>query len=216
MSRDRTRSTHPAFDTRRLVEKGDYRELAARVRSGEPDAQWHAIDGLGQLGNAAGVPLLISVMGSHPVAAVRYHAAVALGNLQHPDATDALLGSLAESDDKKERIWIAEALGRSGDVRAVPALASMLESESYGPRLYAVRALGLIQAPAATSALVAALNDRHLLVRRAAEDELTTRSTIELVALQAAATSGPRRARRRANRILRRRERRRHVDSRES
>jgi phycocyanobilin lyase subunit alpha len=93
----------------------------------------------------------------------RYYAAWCLGSMQDPKSIDALVIALKDECDRTNlggyplRRKAAEALGRIGDRRAVPALIQALECEDLFLRETAAWALSRIGDPSASTALLALL-----------------------------------------------------------
>ncbi len=73
-----------------------------------------------------------------------------------------------------KRVSAAEALGKTGDPRAVEPLISVLEDENFYVRRATVKALGKIGDPRAVESLIAALKDEDSYVRELAADALGT------------------------------------------
>jgi hypothetical protein len=102
----------------------------------------------------------------------RREAVGRLGALGDPKAVPHLLEALSDPEPYVRR-EAATALGRLHDPRAIPRLGALAtDSEDECLRRSAVEALGEIGAPAARTPLEAALNDRALGVRWAAEAAL--------------------------------------------
>jgi len=97
---------------------------------------------------------------------VRQSAAIALGDLGDPVATDPLL-RLLRAHDWPVRAAAANGLSRLGDPRAVPALVELAQHEPEPwARMWAVEALRKVGDPAAAAGLRPLLADESFSIRR--------------------------------------------------
>jgi len=88
------------------------------------------------------------------------------------EALPVLLGQLEQGHPNSDRIL--EALGAVGDLRALPVLTRSAKAPSVHTRRQAVLALGSMRAEGAVAALMDALTDSSPIVRRAAEEALSS------------------------------------------
>jgi HEAT repeat protein len=100
---------------------------------------------LGEMGIAGAegaLPALTSAL-NHDDSAVRYWAAVALGEMgSRAGSAKTQLQEALRDDVPEVRVWAAYALARQGDAAAgVPVLIEVLDGEERGARLQAITAL---------------------------------------------------------------------------
>ena len=129
-----------------------------------------AITGIGASGDASYVPLIASHLAGEKEIFVRKTAAYALGRLQGPAATAALVTALRDKMDEV-RGAAAVALGQYPDASAVEPLILSLSDKSDFVRASAAQALGINgrSAKAAVPALIALLtSDKNVLAKREA------------------------------------------------
>lgn len=100
-------------------------------------------------GSARAVPALAELLRAPEFA---HLAATVLGGLEAPAAGAALTAALPTLEGDSAALVVA-ALGRRGDVGAVPAVAARLNDPAPAVRRAAVAALGLLASPAAAEAL---------------------------------------------------------------
>ena len=98
---------------------------------------------------------------------VRWSAAVALGRLGDPVASDVLVEALDDGDETA-RQGAAAALANLGDVRALPVLAAGLSDGDKTIRRRSAEMLGVLGDSGAVQHLLAALKDPAIRVRLAA------------------------------------------------
>jgi HEAT repeat protein len=122
-----------------------------------------AAGALGEIGSPRATPALVVVLRDGDPQ-VRKAAASALGETADPSAMEALLAGL-DDPELTVRFAVGTALGRFGDA-ALPPLMQRLKEGNPDARSAAAFALARIQDPRSTDALLAALNDEHLNVRR--------------------------------------------------
>ncbi len=149
--------------------------LLDRLADRNQAVRWRAAQALADLPlGAAAVSDLTRALTSHD-AYVRRFAVWKLGEIG-PDALPALddLVALLRSDPSGEACGAALALGRLGDVEALPALVADLRSSSSDRRVEAAQGLGLLGRPAVTAVpqLIAALDDPDAALRAAAVEAL--------------------------------------------
>jgi len=131
----------------------------AKVRGGAAEA-------LGELKDARAVEPLIGALKDR-YTDVRKAAAEALGKIGAP-AVELLIAALKDKRmDRYVHEAAAEALGKSGDARAIEPLIAALKDEDTDVRRYATKSLGEIGIPA-VELLIAALKDEDRVVRRGA------------------------------------------------
>lgn len=107
-----------------------------------------AIRLLGEIGNAKAVDLLTKIFNdpflNHECPAIKWNAAIALGNFKkNPRVTHTLINGL-EDDNLVIREGIIQSLGKTGDPKAVPLLISLLQDKSFAIRMSAIKSLGEI------------------------------------------------------------------------
>lgn len=157
-----------------IIEAGSSKQAAAvrpliEILQGEdPELRYWAADALGKIGDHQAVPALIAAV-RDPYEAVRMSASVALGDLKSKEAVPAL-GELVSGKipvgkgyalfapvDVGAAQWMAaQALGRIGDVRAVPVLAATVVDAGGDLGLYIAKALGELGDRRAVPALIEA------------------------------------------------------------
>ena len=123
-------------------------------------ARWWARQALIQIGSPA-VPALEGAL-RHPAAAAREEAAVALGQLRARSAVPALIEAL---NHQETRAAAAEALARTGDRGALPALIAQVRRS---PDLAVIDALGATFDPSVIPVLTELLRNEAPSVRQAA------------------------------------------------
>jgi serine/threonine protein kinase/HEAT repeat protein len=101
----------------------------------------------------------------HPL--VRRHAAILLGILKDPRASEALLNRI-EDEDAQVRKHAVLALGLLQDFRAIPTILRCLKDSDEEVRASAALSLGLLKANAAVDILIRALSDPFPTVRSSA------------------------------------------------
>ncbi len=133
---------------------------------------------------------------SVPDATARAMAAGRLADIGDRDAVPALLAALADEDDHV-REEVARALGRVGDPAALGALLAALHDPGPHVREEAATAVGALagEDADAAAALVDALGDRHVAVRRAAAEALARMGPATQARLRTLASGPPSRGR---------------------
>jgi HEAT repeat protein len=124
---------------------------------------------LARIGRAAVGPLMSAL--ADPTAAVRRHAAVAVGLIDDRAATAPAIPRLLQTlsdDDWQVRRNVVWALGESGDGSVVSPLAKVLADREPRVRATAAHALGDLDDVRAVDALIGALRDEHPEVREMA------------------------------------------------
>jgi HEAT repeat protein len=199
---------------KRLEERGDVQGLIRALRNRDPGVQYEAVEALGELRDPAATPALMGALTGDQYSGIRWKAAEALAKIGTP-AVPSLLAVLAHPDEDI-RWKAAVTLGEIGDTRAIPPLVELLgdrdrfirsraayalgligapavgslrEAASHGDadfRRGAVAALGKIEDPAATEALVDALGDPSPEVRQDAVAALAAREDRAVSALTTA------------------------------
>jgi HEAT repeat protein len=124
---------------------------------------WESRQALIKIGNPA-VGQLSNALLHHPKVPVRYHVAMALGEIKDMASVDALVAALQKDVDPKVRLISAEALGKmaekwSSDLLsdAATALIKALKDNDDDVRQKAAWALGEIKAMKAVPALIEAM-----------------------------------------------------------
>lgn len=88
-----------------------------------------AANALGQIGDVAILPHLMTLLGGHPNGRIRRAAVVALALLKDTRAVPSLIERLLGDPDVDVRIEAAIALGYVGDSRALKPLSAVLQNE---------------------------------------------------------------------------------------
>jgi HEAT repeat protein len=101
----------------------------------------------------------------------RQRAAIALGNLDNPEAVEPLMNALKD-EDVFVRNFAAKSLGDLGDSRAVDALIQAMDDENLLVRRSAVIALGDLGSSKAVDPLIEKVKNGDDIVRRAAVEAL--------------------------------------------
>jgi HEAT repeat protein len=124
---------------------------------------WESRQALIKIGNPAVGQLSYALL-HHPKVPVRYHVAMALGEIKDVTSVDALITALQKDIDPKVRLIAAEALGKmaekwSSDLLsdAATALIKSLKDADEDVRQKAAWALGRIKAMKAVPALIEAM-----------------------------------------------------------
>jgi HEAT repeat protein len=140
-------------------------EWRDRLVDPAPAARREAAEALGDLNDAAALPLLCSLLWDVDVE-VRRSAVAALGKHRDPRSIPALTQALRDPDWEVPCLAV-EALGQIGSP-ALPVLVSGLEAEFYRVRRRAARELGRLRCSHAVPDLCEALQDEDAAVRHAA------------------------------------------------
>lgn len=122
---------------------------------------------LGDQADTRAIPALSQVLVSDSSPGNRVQAAIALGRIEHSDATEVLRQALKDSNRRVRLVGINN-LGHLRDRESVNDLILLLQEGDKWEREYAARALGNIGDQRATLALVEGLDDPVAGVRRAA------------------------------------------------
>ena len=171
----------------------DISGLVRLLNHRDPDIQYHAVEALGEIGDAGAVEPLITLLKhdemsgvrwktaqslvkigapsveplisvlQHPDSDVRWKAAIALGEIGDLRATEPLIRQLSDSD-RFVKSRIAHALGMIG-APVVRPLIRMLREGDGNQRWGAAIALGRIKDPQAVEPLILALADKYENVR---------------------------------------------------
>jgi HEAT repeat protein len=149
--------------------------LLGRLADGNQAVRWRAAQALADLPlGAPAVSQLIRAL-SFDDAYVRSFAVWKLGEIGH-DALPAVDGlvALLHDDRSADAYGAAVALGRLGDVEALPALVAELRGPSEERAVEAAQGLGLLGRPAITAVpqLIAALDDDDASLRAASVEAL--------------------------------------------
>jgi HEAT repeat protein len=131
---------------KRLEERGDVQGLIGALRNRDPGVQYEAVEALGRLRNPSAVPALIGALTGDQYSGIRWKAAEALAKIGTP-AVPSLLAVL-DHPDEDIRWKAAVTLGEIGDTRAIPPLVELLGDNDRFVRSRAAYALGLIGIPA--------------------------------------------------------------------
>lgn len=141
-------------------------EMAARLAAeSDRGVRQSLVRGLGRLGDDRALPVLVGSLHDRDMQ-VCQEAAYALARFNSPAAYEALLAALTRRHTREDwqiRRFAAQALGKLGDRRAVPALVAALRDESDLVRPTAAEALGELGDRQAVTALKTA---RHTMPHR--------------------------------------------------
>jgi HEAT repeat protein len=161
------------FDAVRLVARlKERRDLAGLVRlleRGDPSVRHLAAEALGDLGDPAALPALLTALAGPDEEGVRWRAAEGLARLGEPAV--AGLAALAEDGDPDVRWKAIVALGDIGDHRAAPTLRGRLADPDRFVRGRAVSALARLGAQC-LPLMLEALTDSEPRVRQGAAEVL--------------------------------------------
>jgi len=148
--------------------------LTSRLRDNKAGVRSSAALSLGKIGNETAVGPLIEVLNSGKLSEgrakdsvntnedLRKSVVLALGEIRSTEATETLIGILADKEEKLSvRIAAASALGKIGDPKAVETLKNVLEDKSMDAniRKEAFLALGKTKNQEVVGILVAKLED---------------------------------------------------------
>jgi HEAT repeat protein len=186
----------------KMKDAHDIRGLVRLLNHSDPDIQYHAVEALGEIGDACAVEPLITVLKheemsgvrwktaeslvkigapsieplisvlQHPDSDVRWKAAIALGEIRDPRAIGPLIRQLSDTD-RFVKSRVAHALGMIG-APAVHPLIQTLHDGDGNQRWGAAIALGGIKDPAAVDPLILALADKYENVRAEAAAALVS------------------------------------------
>jgi HEAT repeat protein len=178
----------------------DVRGLIWLLNHSDPDIQYHAVEALGEIGDAGAVEPLITLMKheemsgvrwksaeslvkigapsveplisvlEHPDSDVRWKAAIALGEIKDPRAIGPLIRQLSDTD-RFVKSRVAHALGMIGAPAVNPLIWTLREGDG-NLRWGAAIALGRIKDPQAVEPLIQALADKYENVRAEAATSL--------------------------------------------
>jgi HEAT repeat protein len=177
----------------KMKDAHDIRGLVRLLNHRDPDIQYHAVEALGEIGDAGAVEPLITLLKhdemsgvrwktaqslvkigapsveplisvlQHPDSDVRWKAAIALGEIGDLRATEPLIRQLSDSD-RFVKSRIAHALGMIGAPVVRPLIRVLREGDG-NQRWGAAIALGIIKDPQAVEPLILALADKYENVR---------------------------------------------------
>ncbi|MCL4248729.1 MAG: HEAT repeat domain-containing protein [Anaerolineae bacterium] len=121
------------------------KQVIAELRDVNKERRRTAIMKLGMIGGEEALRTLIYVVSNkHEDLIVRGRAAMMLGNLRDTRAVEPLIEALT-APGYQTPLFAAEALGKIGDPRAIPALEPLLQSEHDRYREVAGQALRRLQ-----------------------------------------------------------------------
>jgi len=177
----------------KMKDAHDISGLVRLLNHSDPDIQYHAVEALGEIGDAGAVEPLITLLKheevsgvrwktaeslvkigapsvepligvlQHPDSDVRWKAAIALGEIRDPRAIGPLIRQLSDTD-RFVKSRVAHALGMIG-APAVHPLIQTLHDGDGNQRWGAAIALGGIKDPAAVDPLILTLADKYENVR---------------------------------------------------
>ncbi len=168
-SRATQASTPDARDT--VARDTVARDTVAGLCVGDFHDRWNQARQVADLGEAALVDLLAILQDDDQDWEARWFAARALGDLNHPQVTGALIETFAATPDEDLRQAVAVALTQIGP-GAIAALGEHLAQPDLRPM--AVQALARIYHPATVPLLLKAMADERSSVRAIALDALST------------------------------------------
>ncbi len=139
-------------------------ELVGRTEGGIARA---AIRALGRAGGEAEEALLLKRFDDPDYPAeLKAEIILALGDLGRPAAVERLAAVAENPDEEKiRRMYAADALGRIGDERAVPALKRLFGADDALLRVYAASALARFELEEVRGMLIQGLRDPNVRVR---------------------------------------------------
>ncbi|MCA9905002.1 MAG: HEAT repeat domain-containing protein [Anaerolineae bacterium] len=121
------------------------KQVIAELRDVNKERRRTAIMKLGMIGGEEALRILIYVVSNkHEDLIVRGRAALMLGNMRDTRAVEPLIEALA-APGYQTPLFAAEALGKIGDPKAIPALEILLQSEHERYREVAGQALQRLQ-----------------------------------------------------------------------
>jgi HEAT repeat protein/Zn-dependent protease with chaperone function len=151
--------------------------LAGLMKDSSPEVRAAAVCALGELQDASSLPALTTALKDENEE-VRAQAVRALGNLETPKAIPALIEATKDRSSEV-RSSAANALGELHDAanspQVVTALKALLEDSSSEVREQAINALSEIRDSGALQALIAAMQSKDPVVRKAAAAALGQR-----------------------------------------
>lgn len=148
--------------------------LSAASAAAEPEIRTEALRALAQLKDPAIFPLLARGL-EDPATQVRATAAEILRSRSEPESTEPMLKALASSPYADVRHQAASKFEAQPIAAALGPLTTAAKHEDDALRVVAIRALGRLNDPTATTVIVEALNDFVPEVRSGAATILVTR-----------------------------------------
>jgi len=134
----------------------DIRGLVRLLNHGDPDIVYHAVEALGEIGDAGAVEPLITLLKHEDMSSVRWKTAESLVKIGAPSVEPLI--SVLQHSDSDVRWKAAIALGEIRDPRAIGPLIRQLSDTDRFVKSRVAHALGMIGAPA-VHALIQALHD---------------------------------------------------------
>jgi HEAT repeat protein len=130
----------------KMKDAHDIGGLVRLLNHSDPDIQYHAVEALGEIGDAGAVEPLIAVLNHEEMSGVRWKTAESLVKIGKP-SVEPLISTL-QHPDGDVRWKAAVALGEIGDPRAIEPLIAQLSDTDRFVKSRAAQALGMIGAPA--------------------------------------------------------------------
>ena len=130
----------------KMKDAHDISGLVRLLNHSDPDIQYHAVEALGEIGDAGAVEPLITVLKHDEMSGVRWKTAESLVKIGAP-SVEPLISAL-EHPDGDVRWKAAIALGEIGDQRAIEPLIRQLSDTDRFVKSRVAHALGMIGAPA--------------------------------------------------------------------
>lgn len=141
--------------------------LIQQLEHGKPKVRSYAASALGRIGDRRALPALRAALNSDNQR-LRYRAFRGVVGMEGPKAIP-LLCAAAKGEDLDLKLDAVKDLGRYHDQRGQAALAGALKDPSFQVRVEAVISLAEIGDPSSLPLFKPLLNDRHHLVREAAQ-----------------------------------------------
>ncbi len=146
---------------------GIAKDLLPLIDSPDNGVAFEALGSLGKSGDRTVTKGLLERLANPDFAEARKARLIlTLGELKDPAATDALLAVLnAKEAEKANRLYAADALGKIGDQKAIPALKDLLKESDALLRAYAASALTRFDVSLVIAELHQGLRDDNWRVR---------------------------------------------------
>lgn len=125
------------------------------------ELRWRAVWVLGEIGNPSASPALLEMLNEEDMY-IRNSAIEALGKVKAGDAVEPLLALLKEAKEVSLKELLIEALGNTGDPRAVDALAGFLTASEVPLRHTAIHSLSKIKCQRSAELLLPLLRDKEM------------------------------------------------------
>jgi HEAT repeat protein len=130
----------------KMKDAHDIRGLVRLLNHSDPDIVYHAVETLGEIGDAGAVEPLITVLKHEEMSSVRWKTAESLVKIGAPSVEPLI--SVLQHSDSDVRWKAAIALGEIRDPRAIGPLIRQLSDTDRFVKSRVAHALGMIGAPA--------------------------------------------------------------------